>query len=115
MQKTEAAAGFATCMGRGFHLTFPNGATVSVQFGPGNYCANQNTGDVIRFFELCAQEKQIPDARSPDAEIAIWDKNGVWLTRDWRPDLGDDVAGWLSPMDVLEALNWAAQAPCDED
>lgn len=30
--------GFDIAMGKGFHITFPNGWTVSVQFGAYNYC-----------------------------------------------------------------------------
>jgi hypothetical protein len=56
--------------GKGFHITFENGWTVSVQWGSGNYCDNysrpysENT--------LCGAEG------SQTAEIAAWDANGKW-------------------------------------
>ena len=31
---------FEVTTGKGFHVTFENGWTVSVQFGPGNFCDN---------------------------------------------------------------------------
>ena len=31
-------AHFDTCGNHGFHICFENGYTISVQFGPGNYC-----------------------------------------------------------------------------
>jgi len=30
---------------KGFHITFPNGLTLSTQFGGGNYCEN-HMGDI---------------------------------------------------------------------
>ena len=56
--------------GKGFHLTFANGWTVSVQFGYGNYCENYN--------------KKNAD-ESKNAEIAAWDEGGTWF------DFGDDT------------------------
>ena len=37
-------AGFYITGKKGFHITFENGWTVSVQFGPGNYCDNYDCG-----------------------------------------------------------------------
>lgn len=35
---------FRITRGKGFHVSFPNGYTVSVQFGPGNYCDHYDRG-----------------------------------------------------------------------
>ena len=32
---------FGTMKNKGFHITFNNGLTISVQFGAGNYCSNK--------------------------------------------------------------------------
>ena len=45
--------------GRGFHITFPNGITVSTQFGPGHYCEN-------RYKEFKSFDG------SDTCEVAIW-------------------------------------------
>ena len=67
---------------KGFHLTFKNGMTISVQFGIMNYC-NRVSDDV---------------PESPNSEIAIWDKEGTWY------DFGSDqVKGYCSPDEVA---NW---------
>ena len=50
--------------GTGFHLTFANGWTVSVQFGYGTYSARG--GDAVT------------RTQSPDAEVGVWDSRGVW-------------------------------------
>jgi hypothetical protein len=56
----------------GFHITFKNGLTISVQFGKGNYCTP-----------------------SRSAEIAIWDNDN----QDYN--FGNDmVKGWLSPEEI---------------
>ena len=90
--------GFGVNQNKGFHITFRNGVTVSVQFGGGNYC--QNYDDAI--------VSNLPKgAESIDAEIAIWDKNGKWLTKEFRPNINDDVIGRVLPDEVLKALNWA--------
>ena len=90
-------AGFAITGGRGFHITFANGVTVSVQFGGGNYCNNYNVSVMA------------PTSESNNAEVAVFKKSyGGWLTLEFDPEAGDDVLGYQSPEDVLRLLNWAA-------
>jgi len=91
--------GFATTCNKGFSITFDNGVTVSVQFGPGNYCSNHNL-NYNPFIEL-------RNCQSPNAEIAIWDKTGEFITKEFENNLNDDVIGYLKPDRVLDALNWA--------
>jgi hypothetical protein len=71
--------------GKGFHITFPNGVTLSTQIGYENYCENYKITEDF--------EKQINknDWESKDCEIAIWDKNR-WLTNKILNN-GDDVEG----------------------
>ena len=69
----------------GFHITFANGYTVSVQFGSGNYCENRDG----------------KKDRSSNAEIAAWDANGKWIQLDEH----DDVLGWQSADQVLAIMN----------
>jgi sulfur carrier protein ThiS len=67
----------------GFKVKFKNGYTVSVQFGSMNYSNNK-----------------------ADCEIAVIDKNGKFAP---RPDWGDDVAGYRTPEEMLEIMNWASK------
>jgi len=59
----------------GFHITFKNGLTISVQFGKANYCTPKTS-----------------------AEIAIWNKH----YQDYIFDENRIVKGWISPEEVAE-------------
>jgi len=66
----------------GFHMTFKNGYTMSVQFGKGNYS----------------------DGGETTAEIAAWGPDRKWV----KLSEHDDVRGWCSPDEVLEVMNQIA-------
>jgi len=66
----------------GFHITFKNGYTMSVQFSKTNYS----------------------DGGVTTAEIAAWGPDGQWL----KLSDHDDVRGWCSPDEVLEVMNMVA-------
>lgn len=96
-------AGFKSTWRKGFHMSFENGLTVSVQFGAGNYCDNYHDMD---FFS----DK---DAQSSDAEIAIWHKDHTepldWISvnyflADAYGEGHGGVCGYLSPEQVAELL-----------
>jgi len=65
----------------GFHMTFDNGVTISVQFGKHNYS----------------------DGGKTTAEVAVWDEAGNWyIADDAQQDLikveeGSDVMGHCTP------------------
>jgi len=79
----------------GFQTTFANGVTVSVQWSETHYCS---------------QRTERTPGKSSTAEVAIFQRDGEWLTRKWR-DYGDDVVGWQSPKDVILAMVWAERQP----
>lgn len=85
---------------KGFHMTFANGWTASVQFGPGNYGTNYN-------YSFSAPKSEMPDART--AECAAWSKTGS-LTAIWE-DAEDTVVGYLNANEVLKFLNLVASQP----
>lgn len=78
---------FGITQNKGFHITFSNGNTISVQFGAGNYCENQES-----------------------AEIAIWNENDDWAYLGY----GDTVKGWVSPNEVVKYINLAAEKTIEE-
>lgn len=105
-EKKRALLGFAITSHRGFHMKFANGWTISVQFGPGNYCMNYNT-----IMEPDGYDAPRKDSywQSEDAEIAAWDSGGNWHRFD-----GDTVKGRVSPDEVLGFMNKvAAFAPAE--
>lgn len=91
-----AVTGFNTGPARGFHVTFENGWTVSVQFGAGSYSAN---------YDLNFDSPKTP--RSATAEVAAWPATGDMIE---MPG-GDTVAGWQTPEQVLALLVETAARP----
>lgn len=87
--------GFRICDQKGFHVTFENGWTVSVQFGGGNY--SQNYGHPIG-------RGEVPPSNT--AEVALIAPDGS------MPDIGGDtVRGWQSPAEVLALMVETAARP----
>lgn len=99
-QPRDTKPGFASYRNKGFHITFENGCTVSVQFGVGNYCENRDRWNVENEADSIMWD-------SRDAEIAAWDANGDWIRPDYE-DWGDDVSGWRHPHEVLKFINYIA-------
>lgn len=90
---------------RGFQITFENGVTLSTQFGRGSYCENRSTAPGV----------YDDPGFSHDAEIAVWDKNGKWITKKILKKCGipahcDDVLGRVEPdfwaVIVNASQNW---------
>jgi hypothetical protein len=85
---------------KGFHITFENGLTASVQWGLGNYCDNRSN------YALDFSGKT--PAESNDAEVAVFDANHDFIDLDqFLPEelrSGDVVAGWLTPDQIAEFL-----------
>jgi len=75
----------------GYHIKFVNGATVSVQYGYGNYCENRDDflcdkgDDTSRF-----------TGEFETAEVAAWDETGEMF----KLSSGDTVLGWQTPEQV---------------
>ena len=98
--------GFCITRGKGFQVTYENGITVSVQWGPGNY--GDNRADSRTPMEE-------PFYSSELAEVAIWEEAGHYITgevwqRIYKRKLGDIVVGWLSAEKVTRILNYCARA-----
>lgn len=91
--------GFRITMGRGFHVTFANGHTVSVQFGGGNYCENRDMD--------FSQNAQAGEKGSATVETAHWGPDGEFIQ---LPGASDDVNGYQTPEQVLELLILASKA-----
>lgn len=92
---------FVSTRRKGFHMTFENGMTASVQWGAGNYCDNSFPEDMDF---SCSK-----DAQSDTAEVAVIYKGNLidfideFIPEDCTSD--GTVSGYLSPEDVLYFLN----------
>ncbi len=79
---------------KGFHIEFENGLSVSVQFGRGNYCDNRT-----------AEPDELKgDIKSETAEIAVFNANGNWMTKQFLPKNNGDVMGYLSADNVADLI-----------
>lgn len=84
---------------KGFSITFPNGWTASVQWGPGNYCDN--------YVAPYNAPEQSSNWESTNAEVAAYPSDGG----EWHDFGGDTVAPRLSATEVLEFLSMVAAKP----
>lgn len=88
----------------GFQMTFSNGCMLSVQFNPAiNYISNRrySAENMNKYTMSIIDAKQ---NRQPDAEIAAIDKVGRFITREFFPDLGDDVKGYVTTDEVADLI-----------
>ena len=77
---------------KGFSITFDNGYTVSVQFGPANYGSNYDLG-----FDSYGKPMS-----ATTVETALLDPSGNFVAYQ-----GEDVQGYVNADSVLELLNYA--------
>ena len=82
---------FIATRNKGFRIGFNNGFEISVQWGPGNYCAKRDTD--------FGEPKEQNFWESRNAEIAIFDKDDSMIS------LGENtVEGWLTPNKVAKVI-----------
>ena len=89
---------FRITSGKGFHITFPNGVTLSTQIGWGNYCSNY--GFKGSYEEMATKNSW----ESHDCEIAIWNKDGNWITNKIVEDC-DQVKGYIEIEEWLKIFD----------
>lgn len=95
---------FAITGHKGFQITFQNGVTISVQFGPGNY-TDQDIRDAR--FDL-PKSKERWEAKT--AEVAILLPNGDFYDIPLEPYNSDGtVVGWATVEDVCALINHARE------
>ena len=95
---------FSNSEGRGFHLTFDNGWTISVQFSGGHYCDNKEK------HWSWARERAMDNmpVHSSNAEIAVWsnrisDSGLIWLEN-------DTVRGYTTADEVAQVIHKVSTA-----
>ena len=100
---------FNVARNKGFQLQFTNGYTVSVQFGPGNYCD-------VRDANLDPESDRWS---SQTAEVAAFLTDGVkgshidYISIDGFTS--NDVTGWLSTDEVVEFISKVAAIPKEKE
>ena len=84
------------CSNKGFHMTFDNNWSISVQIGAMNYCDNK-----AGLFEKYEDQAQYRPQECPNAEVAIFCPKGEFA-------LTDDVEGYLKPEVVAALIEFVA-------
>ena len=92
---------FSSCGNKGFQITFANGNTVSVQWGPMNYCNPEHPSG--RNAPYDAPMKASEPWASSTAEVAAWDSEGKWHNFG-----SDNVSGWMTPEEVNDFMQFVA-------
>lgn len=91
---------FGVSGNKGFKITFANGNTISVQWGPVNYCdPTHPEGRNAKHDE--PMKNDFWEAET--VEVAAWDKDQNWHNFGY-----DQVNGWQTPEQVLEFMNFIA-------
>ena len=92
---------FSNTGGRGFHLTFDNNWTISVQFSGGHYCDNKEEHWNFAQNQIAKGDS----VRSSNAEIAVWRKNGGLILLEH-----DNVRGWCTANEVAQVIHKVSTA-----
>lgn len=95
---------FTSTYNKGFHMELPNGVTVSVQWGPGNYCTRRNEADIFE-----PNKHRLWD--SEDAEVMAWtNENPTGIrVKGVEYDSSDYVIGHLDVTQVIDFINKASE------
>lgn len=90
---------FSITNNKGVGIKFANGCSISIQWGPGNYCERKH--------DDYAAPKSAECWRSIDAEIAVLDVDGEFF----RISNWDDVLGWVDADLVAKVIGWVSTLP----
>ena len=109
---TEEQRDFRITGGKGFQLDMLNGVTVSVQWGPGNYCDRNNAGFDAPGKTAAAGEEW--GSNLAECAAFITGSELTWVavpgyTDAGSPFGGDDVCGYLNVSQVLDFINLASK------
>ena len=111
------------CDNKGFHLDLPNGVTVSVQLGPGNYCDPDVSNAAFDAPKKAIDGDDHWGSNTAECAAYITGSNLSWVAvPGWTGPIGDenveniydDVAGHMTVQDVLDFINLASQLTGNE-
>ena len=102
----EGLANFSITRQSGFALTFANGFSVSVQFGPGMNCGPNRS-------KPWDAPRKTWDWNSRLAEVAVRDPDGKFITLATTDGYDDPILSWQSPDKVANIIAWVTQLSVD--
>ena len=106
------------CDNKGFHLDLPNGVTVSVQFGPGNYCDPDVSNAAFAAPKKAIDGDDYWGSNTAECAAYVAGSNLSWVAvpgftgpigDDDSDTFYDDVVGFLDVQGVLDFINAASQ------
>ncbi len=115
---TDKAKAMRICDNKGFHLDLPNGVTVSVQLGPGNYCDSDCSNAAFDAPKKAIDSDDHWGSNTAECAAYITGSNLSWVAvpgftgpigEDDSDTFYDDVCGHLNVSQVLEFINLASQ------
>lgn len=108
-------SGFGITRHSGFHITFSNGYTLSVQFSPTSHCEHYNKLDFTKGTDTIEQmnEPKTSDIwRSEDAEIAVFSPTKELINlREIGLKDDDTVKGYVSSEQVADYIQLVRNLP----
>ena len=112
------------CDNKGFHLDLPNGVTVSVQFGPGNYCDPDVSNAGFNAPKEAIDGDDHWGSNTAECAAYITGSNLSWVAvpgftgpigDDDSDTFYDDVVGHLDVQGVLDFINLASQVGAESN
>lgn len=102
---------FAITRGSGFHITFDNGYSVSVQFGPTSHTDNGEGNDdpFERIGAWGIDYPQYGKKGCANAECGVLDPDGKLIDLPKWAAENDQVTNRSTPAQVLRLMNWASK------
>ena len=106
------------CDNKGFHLDLPNGVTVSVQFGPGNYCDPDVSNAAFDAPKKAIDGDDYWGSNTAECAAYVAGSNLSWVAvpgftgpigDDDSDTFYDDVCGYMTVQDVLDFINLASK------
>ena len=102
---------FAINRGVGFSMIFKNGVRISVQFGTFHHCDNKDisamsTDLTVKYYDKDGKPTDIHTCSN--AEVAMFDDKGRWITREYK-DEHDDVLSYVTSDEVAKMIEWASK------
>jgi len=97
------------CDNKGFHLDLPNGVTVSVQLGPGNYCDSDCSNAAFDAPKKAIDSDDHWGSDTAECAAYVTGSNLAWVAVPGYTDAGgDDVCGYMNVSQVLDFINRAS-------
>jgi len=102
------------CDNRGFHLDLPNGVTVSVQLGPGNYCDSDVKNAAFDAPKKAMDGDDHWGSNTAECAAYVTGSDLSWVAVPGYTDGGgDDVVGYLSVLQVIDFIKRACKLTGD--